>query len=316
MTTLLAPTVWASRALGTYVHLQVDQPERLAEAGRLTTAVLAEVDLACSRFRGDSDLARANRDAGRWIEVSPILVAALRVALRAARETDGLVDPCLGGLLVTAGYDRTFDELNPLSRAVPDAAQLPRLTGHDRQAWRAVELTDSAVRVPVGAALDLGATGKGFAADLVALAVVESIGGCGVVSVGGDLRAVGSGSWVAEIAPDQAWLAEHGPVCRVHLQDAALAVSSVTARRWSHGGRGWHHVFDPRTGAPAVGPWQAVAAYEASAGAANALTTAALVLGADAPTWLAARGAAALLIGVDGTIQRTPRWHEIVEEVE
>lgn len=66
------------------------------EAAALAAAVLSEVDVACSRFRQDSDLVRANQAGGHWVSVSPILIGAVRVALRAAHSTDGLVDPTLG----------------------------------------------------------------------------------------------------------------------------------------------------------------------------------------------------------------------------
>src|SRR5712692_6074264 len=44
------------RALGTLVQLVVTDPRCLAEARRLLTADLAEVDAACSRFRADSEI--------------------------------------------------------------------------------------------------------------------------------------------------------------------------------------------------------------------------------------------------------------------
>ena len=44
------------RALGTLVQLVVTDPRCLAEARRLLAADLAEVDLACSRFRADSEI--------------------------------------------------------------------------------------------------------------------------------------------------------------------------------------------------------------------------------------------------------------------
>ena len=300
------------RALGTQVDLRVDDPRALATATLVARGVLDEVDATCSRFRADSDLSVANRLAGQWVPISPVLVAALRVAIRAAARTDGLVDPCLGEVLVTAGYDRTFVQL--LQGQPGGAAQLP--TPPDPQAWRRLQLGGGRLLVPAGVSLDLGATGKAFAADLVAAAVLERIDGPLVVSVGGDVRAIGDPvEWPCDIATDRAALAADGPVCRVLLPSGGLAVSSVTARRWVRGGRTWHHVVDPRTARPTRGPWRAVAAYETTAALANTLTTAALVLGADAVDWLEERSAAALLIGLDGRVHRTTRWVARVREV-
>ncbi len=45
------------------------------------------------------------------LSVSPLLAEAVAVALRAARITDGDVDPTVGGVLADLGYDRDFAEL-------------------------------------------------------------------------------------------------------------------------------------------------------------------------------------------------------------
>src|SRR5690349_24375565 len=83
------------RALGTFVHLLVTEPAHLDEARQILTADLADVDAACSRFRPDSELCSLN-GSGRPAEVSPLLAEAIAVALRAARLTDGDVDPTVG----------------------------------------------------------------------------------------------------------------------------------------------------------------------------------------------------------------------------
>ena len=106
------------RALGTYVELRTT-PDAVGAATVLAARVLDEVDLACSRFRDDSDLVRANSAAGRRGGLPP---ARRRRAggARGRRETDGLVDPLLGEVLTAAGYDRTFS-LVPADDPTPAA---------------------------------------------------------------------------------------------------------------------------------------------------------------------------------------------------
>ena len=300
------------RALGTYVHLGVADATVADEAAALAAAVLSEVDVACSRFRQDSDLVRANQAGGHWVSVSPILIGAVRVALRAAHSTDGLVDPTLGELMVAAGYDRTFSQL-------PSTVEAHALPVPVAGAWSDVRIDGDRVRVPHGVALDLGATGKAYAADLVALTIVERLGVAVVVSVGGDVRAhapAGAAvTWPVDLAPDlRAWSDNDPEVCRVSLTAGGLATSSVTARRWVRAGSAWHHVLDPRTGRPAQTPWLSVTAYGDCAADANTATTAALVLGADAPEWLARHGVAARLLAADGSVRRTPTWPTDLEE--
>jgi FAD:protein FMN transferase len=111
---------------------------------------------------------------------------------------------------------------------------------------------------------------------------------------------------VAETRADLAERPEDAVVVRLLL--GGLATSTVRARRWSRGGREWHHILDPRNGLPVGGPWRSVSALGRTCSAANTATTAALVLGEAAPDWLAQRGVAALLVDEHGERHCTPRW--------
>ncbi len=86
-------------------------------------------------------------------------------------------------------------------------------------------------------------------------------------------------------------------------------------RRWSRGGVRLHHLLDPRTGRPAPEVWGTVTATGPTCTAANTATTAAVVLGADAPAWLAARGVDARLVATDGRVVTTGAWPAEVEGV-
>ncbi|GAB3264242.1 FAD:protein FMN transferase [Alteromonas gracilis] len=286
-------------ALGTYVHLGVagDAGDLIA-AEQAAHAVLARVDRAASRFRSDSDLMRANASAGRWCLVDPVLVAAVRLALEVAADTDGLVDPLLGRTLVSLGYDRDFAALHDTG--------VRRLHRHDPAAWQRVGVRDDAVHVPRGHALDLGATGKAYAADLV----LGHLDVDAVVSVGGDVAMRGEVPWPVGIAehPGQ----EPDEVVLLHRGGAAT--SSTAVRRWTAGGVVRHHLIDPRNGVPARSCWRTVTALGRSATAANAASTAAVVLGEDAPAWLTRRGVAARLVAHDGAVTHLGHWPVPEEE--
>ena len=100
------------RALGTGVQVIVTDGGQLAAARAMLEADLAAVDLACSRFRPDSEIVALDRAMGgrgrRPVTVSPLLAEAIAVALRAARLTDGDVDPTVGAAMNAVGYDRDF----------------------------------------------------------------------------------------------------------------------------------------------------------------------------------------------------------------
>lgn len=292
-----------SRALGTYVFLATRRATDLPLARRLAAAVLADVDRTCSRFRADSDLSRANAAAGHWVEVDPVLVAAVTAACAAAVQTDGLVNPLLGRTLVALGYDRDFAELVELP-ADTDEPAVPA-PGPDR--WRELGLDpDGAIRVPAGTALDLGATGKAWAADVIATAFAAELSGSALVSLGGDLAiaAPDGDPWPVAISTHPGAPAE----TTVTLDRGGLATSSTRVRRWSRGGVRVHHLLDPRTGGPAPEVWRTVTATGPTCAAANTATTAAVVLGDRAPAWLAVRGVTARLVAADGRVRTTGGW--------
>ena len=70
-------------------------------------ALFAEREAVFSRFRSGSELSRLNRSDATVVEVTPVFARAVSVALAAAEQTHGLVDPTLGVALEAAGYDRT-----------------------------------------------------------------------------------------------------------------------------------------------------------------------------------------------------------------
>ena len=301
-----APTAARSTALGTYVFVATRRARDLDVALGLAHRVLDDVDRTCSRFRADSDLSRANAAAGSWVDVDPVLVAAVAAACAAAADTGGLVHPLLGRPLVQLGYDRDFARLTPVDDDLVPAEVWPTAApGLDR--WREIVLDpDGAIRVPAGTALDLGSTGKAWAADVVATAFAEELGGAALVSLGGDLAiaAPDGEPWPVAISTHPDGVAE----TTVALDRGGLATSSTRVRRWARRGAHLHHLLEPRTGHPAPEVWSTVSAVGATCAAANAASTAAIVLGEDAPAWLAARGVTARLVGADGRVRTTGAW--------
>ena len=174
------------RALGTLVHLVMTEPACLPAARSLLEADLAAVDLACSRFRADSEictLTTTGQEKGQ--QVSPLLAEAIAVALRAAELTDGDVDPTVGAAMSALGYDRDFEQIQAAPRP---AAQL---TVRAVPGWREVRLAGRTLTMPEGVQLDLGATAKAWAADRSAGRIARQEG-CGVlVSLGGDIAVAG-----------------------------------------------------------------------------------------------------------------------------
>jgi thiamine biosynthesis lipoprotein len=294
-------------ALGT-TAVVMTRPARLNTAVREVERELEAIDRTCSRFRDDSDLSRLNEAGGAWTEVDELLVEAVGVALRAARVTDGLVDPTVGEAMLRIGYDRDFSEIAADGPVLP-----PKPPWVTTAAWRRIELRPERreIRIPHGVRLDLGSTAKALAADRAALRAAEAAG-CGVlVSLGGDVAIGGGaleGGWPVGIADDHAGTPEPGET--ITITAGGLATSSTTIRRWSRGGVPMHHIVDPRTGAPAREVWRTVSVCAGTCVDANTASTAAIVLGDEAADWLARQGLPARLVGADGSIVRVAGWPE------
>ena len=293
-------------ALGTTAVVAVTDETALPTAREVLEHELAAIDHACSRFRHDSELWSINRGAGAPIEVDPLCFEAVRVALDVAALTGGLVDPTVGANMRLAGYDRTFAEIGRRDGRCIHA----RFTGV--AGWRSVatDRTSSTVSVPVGVELDLGATAKALAADRASRAAAEAAD-CGVlVCLGGDVAVAGPappGGWPIKIADDHASpLGVAGPV--VAIVEGGLASSSSAVRRWTTAGGELHHILDPRTGRPARSHWRTVSAVAGSCVLANAATTAAVVLGEAAPTWLEEREVPARLVTIGGNVATVNGW--------
>ncbi|WP_410614707.1 FAD:protein FMN transferase [Amycolatopsis sp. lyj-109] len=311
-------------ALGTTAELVVTDPARLEAAVAVLREELAAIDMACSRFRTDSEISLLHEAAGRQVRVGPLLAEALGVALRAARLTEGLVDPTVGAAVRALGYDRDFasvaaDRNTAVSQLVVSEKQCSNAVSHSRPGacpapgWHRI-LFDPARRLvvlPRDVHLDLGATAKALAADRAARRIHATVGCGALVNLGGDLRAAGPlppGGWQIALGDDHAEAVSRPDATVALHRDGALATSGTTRRRWRHGGRTVHHIVDPRTGDVPEARWRTVTVAAKSTVDANTASTAAIVLGAGAPGWLERRRLPARLVGVDGDVVTTPGW--------
>ena len=291
------------RALGTLVQLVVTDPAVLPGARRLLEADLAAVDATCSRFREDSEI-RSLKGGGH--RISPLLAEAIAVALRAARLTDGDVDPTVGAAMSAAGYDRDFDQIEPNGPPL-------RLTVRRVPGWREVRLDGRWLTLPEGVQLDLGATAKAWAADRSA-ARIAAQAGCGVlVSLGGDIAVAGpppAEGWRIRVqdVTGPADETPEGPYALIAIRDGGLATSSTTARRWQRGGDVLHHILDPRTGLPAAPVWRTVSVAAGSCADANAASTAAVIRGRQALGWLTRLGLPSRLVDATGAVFTVAGW--------
>ncbi len=294
------------RALGTTAVVATADAAAIRTAKRELVRGLRAFDVACSRFRTDSELTALNNAGGRATPASALLRRAVTAAMTVAEATGGLVDPTVGRAIRLAGYDRTFVLLTQR-----DGTPI-RPTFEAAGRWREITVDETAgtVRIPQGVELDLGATAKALAADEIAAAAFAACA-CGVlISIGGDVSVAGpspEGGWSIGIADSHA--AEADAVqTSVSITTGGLASSSTTVRRWASTAGELHHLLDPATGQPARSPWTTVSVAAASCLDANAASTAAVILGAAGPDWLARHGLSSRLRRRDGSTVVVAGW--------
>jgi FAD:protein FMN transferase len=296
------------KVFGTTATLLVSDPDSVDDARAIADAELSAVDRACSRFRPDSELSALNESGGAVVSVSELFAQLLETALRAARLTDGDVDPTCGQALAEIGYDRDFAEVQAAGPRPPLAGRAARPV----PGWRCLQLDGERrlAQLTNGARLDLGATGKAWAADRCADLIAAKTGSGALVSLGGDIAVAGpppADGWRVRVTDDHA-AGPDAPGQTVAIRSGGLATSSTTVRAWAVGARRMHHIVNPATGRPAVSCWRTASVAAGSCVDANTASTAAIVRGEAALPWLRQAGLPARLVRADGTVETIAGW--------
>jgi thiamine biosynthesis lipoprotein len=225
-------------AMGSHAHIAL---RGTAEDMQWAQREIQRLEYRWSADYGCSDVARCNRAAGR----SEVAVAG---------ETLELLDTAIAWWRATDGW---FDPTAHHAEPAPGCGRI------------VVDHATNTVFLPDGVGIDLGGIGKGAAADRVVagLAARGVVAAC--VSLGGDVRAYGSG------------------------HDGAI-VTSTSGRRHRSPCDRRTHLVDPATGRAADTGLAAVVVTDHSTARAEALATAAFVAGRERGADLLAR------FGVDG----------------
>jgi thiamine biosynthesis lipoprotein len=214
-------------AMGTEIELLVDAA---GADGALAAAEreFHRLEAILTRFRPESELSRLNEQGS--LQAGAELLEVVELALAARSRTGGRFDPTVHDAVVSAGYDRSFDQLPQDGTAV--------IVGS--ACGGAVRVDGARIELGDGVRLDLGGIGKGYAAARAA--ELLSSAGPALVNAGGDI-AVDGGAWPVGVETAAGELT-------LELAGGGLATSGRDRRRWRRGGEDLHHLIDPTTGAP------------------------------------------------------------------
>lgn len=310
---------FAGRALGSPLRLTLTDVEvGLPDvAWAVVVDEFAAVDAALSNFRDDSALTVLNRrvGGGGLVPIDRRLYAALALADRARRETDGRFDPRVALALQDLG------RVGP----VPVASHPGRRDGADCWLRRDPRSRAAATSEPV----DLGGIGKGLAlrwawTRLTRILPDRQVGA--LLDCGGDLVGRGPGpdgeDWLIAIEDPSAGPYANpadrvpagssdgpAPLAVVGLRGGAICTSSTRLAHWlDPAGRPVHHLIDPRTGRPGGDGLLAVTVAAPDPAWAEIRTKELFLAGSEAIAGIARRrDLAAWWVTADGTLEMTPR---------
>ncbi len=267
--------------------------------------VFRTVDATCSRFDPTSDLSRVNAAPGRWHRVPQVLFTAVLEAHQAFERHRGRFDPRVLRDLLRMGYDASLP-FGGGGVVTPPAPVPHRPLGPWRPRFRAGRLPQLHLG---GSPIDLGGIGKGLAVRWAAERL-DRTHDAYLIDAGGDCACRGPGpdgpGWRIGVEDPQG---EADPLAVLELRDAACATSSTRVRTWRSGRRTVHHLVDPRTGTPGGRGLTAVTVVADDPAEAEVLSKVLFLhgrerIGAES----ARRRVAALWVGVDGSIEESPRF--------
>ncbi|MBO7613077.1 MAG: FAD:protein FMN transferase [Treponema sp.] len=244
-------------------------------------ARLKEIDERFSATRRDSDISQVNAQAGiKAVPVHRDVYFVVQTALNFAQKTDGAFDPTVGPLVKLWGIN-TENARVPSQEEIDEALPLVN--------WRKVQMDpgdgETSKRIFLlqkGMALDLGGIAKGYAADEMARILGEHNVRQAIVNLGGNVYAYGSkkdgSKWKVAVKNPQ-HPASDPALAICFNQNNSVVTSGAYERYFEKNGRRYHHIINPKIGYPEENNVGSVTIVSRSSIEADALSTAAYILG-------------------------------------
>jgi thiamine biosynthesis lipoprotein len=246
--------------------------------GRLSTAVLDEisaVERLMSVYRPGSDIGRLNRSAaGEELPIDVRTFEALNASVESSRLTGGAFNIFILPAELLWGFKtgRARRVPPPGKIEIPDG-------GGSGISLRAADGRHFAKLLKDGMKIDLGGIAAGYAVDR-AVSVLRKMGASGaLVDIGGDCYCLGTSArgtpWRIGVRHPRG----DGLLTVLELSNKAVATSGDYEDFFVEGGRQYSHIFDPRTRRPAESGVISATVISNSCTAADALSTAMVVMG-------------------------------------
>jgi len=300
-------------AMGTQVSISVFSDDEEGALRAIANALdeITRVELLMTTWRDDSEISRLNASAGKApVAVSTETFDVLQMAKQAALWSDGAFDVTFYALRGLWKFDED------LEKVLPDLAEVKRrLPLID---WRRLKLDKkrrTAFLERAGMSVNLGGIAKGYAVDRMADILRRAGYSDALVQAGGDLLCAGTKGgrpWSAGIRDPRGGAKDVFAVLR--LEDHAFSTAGDYERSFMLDGKRYHHILDPRTGAPSMTS-RSVTVYAKTALLADSLDDAIFILGWKRGFKLLEKipDTGAVVVDSDGIIHVSDRMRERIQ---
>jgi FAD:protein FMN transferase len=288
----LTVTKWTGQTMGTFYTVSVYGPEmddvRHLQIHDGIDSVLHSINKQMNPWDPGSEISRFNRmNSGDTLNIHPDFARVLRISKEIWNISDGAFDPTVGPLVDLWGFGPdSKDKKVPKTKEIQARLEY---TGYDLIALQGNRLSkkDSRVR------LDLSAVAKGFGVDAVARHIMSrGFVNC-LVEIGGEIYAHGEvkgRKWHLGIdRPSDLSLPGENLSSIITISGYGVATSGDYRNFYVDQGRRFSHTIDPQTGKPVDHNLASVTIIAPDCARADAIATACLVTGDDAPDWLETR---------------------------
>jgi thiamine biosynthesis lipoprotein len=269
------------------MNFRAGHPALAQDCRRAAIDWLATFEARYSRFIPQSIIGQINASAGGdWIDVDDETEELFALCDKWYRDTDGVFDAAALPLLRVWNW-KADPPVVPAAATIAAARQLA--------GWDKVQRRPRGIRLPTsGMGIDLGGIGKEFAVDHLMEMARERNFTDVLVDIGQDVRvhgrSPGKEAWYIGLEepddPGKCWSC-------VAITDRAVATSGDYLRSFTHEGRRYGHILDPRSGEPVSNGCQAVTVIALTCVTAGILSTSAFILGPQAGLDLILRHSAA-----------------------
>lgn len=229
-------------------------------------------------YEGINNLKTVNDNAGvAPVELDPTIIELMDQALLANERTDGRVNMALGPVLEIWHDYRDYGLNNPSEASLPPMEDLIAADEFTDISKIEIDRDASTVYLPEkGMSLDVGSGAKGLAVELVSEIAQEAGYHHFLLSVGGNVKAVGfrdsiSENWRVGIQDPDGDEGEYIDI--VYITDMAVVTSGVYERYYTVDDQRYHHIINGESLMPAYN-FDAVSIIAPSSGLADSLTTA------------------------------------------